>query len=251
MVIHSPFGGRVNGAWAVALTSVMRERVGITPEVMTNDDGIIFRFNADDPNVPFELVTQLSAHEARERILRELPESAVFGAQFRKNAATALLLTKPHAGKRTPFWLQRLRAKDLLAFVRRTPDFPILVETYRDVLSDVFDLPHLELVLTRIATGEIQIVTHESVVPSPVASGLLFNFVSTYLYEWDAPKAERSLQLLSVPRQTLQEVMQGIDWSELLKPEALAQVLGRAQHTAQGYQARTAEELAFYLREAG
>lgn len=251
MVIHSPFGGRVNGAWAVALTSVMRERVGITPEVMTNDDGIIFRFNADDPNVSFELVTQLSAHEARERILRELPESAVFGAQFRKNAATALLLTKPHAGKRTPFWLQRLRAKDLLAFVRRTPDFPILVETYRDVLSDVFDLPHLELVLTRIATGEIQIVTHESVVPSPVASGLLFNFVSTYLYEWDAPKAERSLQLLSVPRQTLQEVMQGIDWSELLKPEALAQVLGRAQHTAQGYQARTAEELAFYLREAG
>ena len=251
LVIHSPFGGRVNGAWAVALTSLIRERTGITPEVMTNDDGIIFRFNASDPNFSLELITNFSAHQARERILRELPESAVFGAQFRKNAARALLLTKPRAGKRTPFWLQRLKAKDLLAYVKRTPEFPILIETYRDVLSDVFDLPHLELVLNRIAAGEIQIVTHESVVPSPVASGLLFNFVSTYLYEWDAPKAERSLQLLSVPRQTLQEVMQGIDWSELLKPEAIAQVLGRVQHTAQGYQARTQEELYFYLRELG
>lgn len=251
MVIHSPYGGRVNGAWAVALTSLIRERTGITPEVMTNDDGIIFRFNASDPNVPLELVTNLSAHQARERILRELPESAVFGAQFRMNAARALLLTKPRAGKRTPFWLQRLKAKDLLAYVKRTPEFPIVIETYRDVLSDVFDLPHLELVLNRIASGEIQVITHESVVPSPVASGLLFNFVSTYLYEWDAPKAERSLQLLSVPRQTLQEVMQGIDWSELLKPEAIAQVLARLQHTAQGYQARTREELAFYVRELG
>lgn len=251
VVIHSPFGGRVNGAWAVALTSLIRERTGITPEVMTNDDGIIFRFNASDPNFSLELFANLSAPEARERILRELPESAVFGAQFRMNAARALLLTKPRAGKRTPFWLQRLKAKDLLAYVKRAPEFPILIETYRDVLSEVFDLPHLELVLNRIAAGEIQIVTHESVVPSPVASGLLFNFVSTYLYEWDAPKAERSLQLLSVPRQTLQEVMQGIDWSELLKPEAIAQVLGRVQHTAQGYQARTKEELAFYLRELG
>ncbi len=251
LVIHSPFGGRVNGAWAVALTSVLRERAGITPEAMTNDDGIIFRFNANDPNVALETLTTLSARQARERILNELPESAVFGAQFRKNAATALLLGKPHAGKRTPFWLQRLRAKDLLAFVRRTPEFPILVETYRDVLSDVFDLPHLELVLNRIASGEIQIVTHEAVVPSPVAAGLLFNFVSMYLYEWDAPKAERNLQLLAVPRQTLQEVMQGIDWSELLKPEAIAQVLARVQHTGKGYQARTPEELAFYLRELG
>ena len=251
MVIHSPFGGRVNGAWAVALTSLIRERTGITPEVMTNDDGIIFRFNASDPNAPLELVTSLGAHEARERILRELPESAVFGAQFRMNAARALLLTKPRAGKRTPFWLQRLRAKDLLAYVKRTPEFPILIETYRDVLSDVFDLPHLELVLNRIASGEIQVITHESVVPSPVASGLLFNFVSTYLYEWDAPKAERNLQLLSVPRQTLQEVMRGIDWSELLKPDAVRQVIARVQHTAPGYQARTPEELAFYVRELG
>lgn len=251
LVIHSPFGGRVNGAWGVALTSLMREHTGVTPEVMTNDDGIIFRFPALEGDAPIALITQMSAAEARERILRELPDSAAFGAQFRMNAARALLLTKPRAGKRTPFWLQRLKAKDLLAYVKRLPDFPLLVETYRDVLSDVFDLPHLEQILNRVTSGEIRIVAHESLTPSPVASALLFNFVSNYLYEWDAPKAERSLQLLSVPRQALQEVMQGVEWSELLKPDAVLQVIARAQHTAPGYQARSKEELAIYLREAG
>lgn len=251
MVIHSPFGGRVNGAWAIALTSLFSERAGILPETLTNDDGIIFRFNADAPPTPLEWVTQLAAPEARERILRELPESAVFGARFRMNAARALLLTKPRAGKRAPFWLQRLKAKDLLALTKRAPEFPILVETYRDVLSDVFDLAHLELVLDRIASGEIQIVTRQAVTPSPVASGLLFNFVSAFLYEWDAPKAERKLQLLSAPHQSLQEVMQGVDWSELLKPDILAQTLGQLRYTAPGAQARTREELYFYLRELG
>jgi ATP-dependent Lhr-like helicase len=251
LVIHSPFGGRVNGAWAVALTGVLRDRIGITPEVMTNDDGIIFRFQAAEGDAPPSYITGLSAAEARERILRELPGSAAFGAQFRMNAGRALLLSKPRAGKRTPFWLQRLKAKDLLAYVSRFPDFPILLETYRDVLSDVFDLPHLEQVLNGITSGEIRVVTHESVVPSPVASALMFNFVSNYLYEWDAPKAERSLQLLSVPRPALQEVMQGVEWSELLKPEALELTVARARHTVTGYQARSKEELAIYLREHG
>lgn len=251
LVIHSPFGGRVNGAWAVALTSAMREVTGVTPEVMTNDDGIIFRFPQLESDAPLTVITRMTAQEARERILRELPDSAAFGAQFRMNAGRALLLTKPHAGKRTPFWLQRLKAKDLLAYVKSFPDFPILIETYRDVLSDVFDLPHLELILNRISSGEIRVLTHESVVPSPVASALMFNFVSTYLYEWDAPKAERSLQMLSVPRRALQEVMQGVEWSELLKPDAVLQVIAHTQHTAPGYQARSKEELAIYLREAG
>lgn len=255
VVIHSPFGGRVNGAWAVALTGALSARTGITPEVMTNDDGIIFRLYAAEggsaTDLPLDVVRTLTAEQAREHILHDLADSAVFGAQFRMNAARALLLWKPRAGKRTPFWLQRLKAKDLLAYVKRFPDFPLVVETFRDVLSDVFDLPHLELVLNRIAQGEIRVVTHEAVTPSPVAAGLLFNFVSTYLYEWDAPKAERNLQLLTVPRQALRQVMQGIEWSELLKPEAVAEVSARAQHLAEGYQARSREELALILYELG
>ena len=250
MVIHSPFGGRVNGAWALAIASAMRERFGVEPETQTNDDGMIFRFpHSTEP--PVDIVMQLTLADARERILRELPNSAVFGARFRMNAARALLLPKARGKKRTPFWLQRLKAKDLLASVRAHDDFPIVAETYRDCLRDVFDLPHLEEILSKIASGEIQVVPIETIAPSPVASGLLFNFISVYMYEWDAPKAERQMQSLALSREMLDDVMREGVKRELLKPEAIAQVEHRAQHDAPGFQARSVEELALILDELG
>ena len=251
LVIHSPFGGRVNGAWALALSSALRERTGVQVETQANDDGIIFRFPQSDREPPLDIVQQLTAAEARERILHELPDSAVFGAQFRMNAARALLLTKPRGSKRTPFWLQRLKAKDLLALVRRFDDFPIVAETYRDCLRDVFDMPHLDQVLNRIQTGEIRVEPIETVIPSPVAASLLFNFISVYMYEWDAPKAERQLQALSLRREVLTDLLQGVELSDLLKPEAIVEVKSRLQHLASGYQARTVEELALCLLELG
>ncbi|MEW5719643.1 MAG: helicase-related protein, partial [Chloroflexota bacterium] len=250
MVIHSPFGGRVNAAWALAIASTIRERFGVEPETQTNDDGMIFRFpRSTEP--PVDLVTQLTPDDARERILRELPNSAVFGAHFRMNAARALLLPKARGAKRTPFWLQRLKAKDLLATVRQFKDFPIVAETYRDCLRDVFDLPHLEEILTKIQRGEIRVVPIETIAPSPVASGLLFNFISVYMYEWDAPKAERQMQTLSLSREMLDDVMRDSALRDLLKPEAIAEVEHRAQHDAPGFQARSAEELALILDELG
>ena len=251
LVIHSPFGGRVNGAWALALSSALRERFGADPETQTNDDGIIFRFPQAQSATPMDILQRMTPQEARERILRELPGSAVFGAHFRMNAARALLLPKARGKKRTPFWLQRLKAKDLLAAVSQHDDFPIVAETYRDVLRDVFDLPHLEEILTRIQSGEIRVVPVETIVPSPVASGLLFNFVSVYMYEWDAPKAEKQLQALSLRREVLEDLLQGVALRDLLKPEAMAEIEQRAQHNAPGYQARSAEELALVLRDLG
>jgi ATP-dependent helicase Lhr and Lhr-like helicase len=251
MVIHSPFGGRVNGAWALALTSALRERTGVQVETQSNDDGIIFRFPKSDREPPFDIVQEVTAAEARERILHELPDSAVFGAQFRMNAGRALLLTKLRGRKRTPFWLQRLKARDLLALVRQFDDFPIVAETFRDCLRDVFDMPHLDQVLSWIQSGEIQVVPVETVIPSPVATGLLYNFVSVYMYEWDAPKAERRLQALSLRRDVLTDLLKGIEWSDLLGPEAIAEVQARSQHLAPGYQARTVEELALCLLELG
>jgi ATP-dependent Lhr-like helicase len=250
MVIHSPFGGRVNGAWALAMASMIRERYGAEPETQTNDDGMIFRFpRSAEP--PLDIVTRLTSADARERILRELPNSAVFGAHFRMNAARALLLPKTRGAKRTPFWLQRLKARDLLASVRAYDDFPIVAETYRDCLRDVFDLPHLEEILTKIQRGEIQVVPIETIAPSPVASGLLFNFISVYMYEWDAPKAERQMQTLAVSREMLDDVMRDGVRRDLLKPEAIAEMEQRAQHDAPGFQARRAEELALILHELG
>ncbi|MBC7315982.1 MAG: DEAD/DEAH box helicase, partial [Chloroflexi bacterium] len=144
MVIHSCFGGRVNSAWALALAHAMREERGLQVEVQANDDGILFRFLDADREPPTDLVRSLGPEEARERLLAELPNSALFGAQFRMNAGRALLLPGLSGAKRrTPFWLQRLRAKELLAAVRGYEDFPILVETYRDCLRDVLDLEHL------------------------------------------------------------------------------------------------------------
>ncbi|MEZ4617034.1 MAG: hypothetical protein R2867_16220 [Caldilineaceae bacterium] len=203
------------------------------------------------PRLPTDRVTTLTPDEARERILLELPNSAVFGAQFRQNAARALLLPGAGKGKRTPFWLQRLRAKDLLQVVRNLPDFPIVAETYRDCLEEVMDLPHLLDVLAAIQQGTIRIEVIESLTPSPVAQSLLWDLIEFYMYEWDTPKAERQLQSLAVNRDLLQDLLQDVDLSDLLRPEAVAAIHERLQHTAPLSQARTAEELAAFLQEMG
>ncbi len=163
----------MNGPWGLALAGAFRERTGVEIEVETNDDGILLRLLDSDADFPIDVVSELGPAEARERILRELPDSAVFGAHFRQNAARALLLPGLGRGRRTPFWLQRLRARDLLQIVRRFDDFPIVAETYRDCLQDVLGSPHLEEILQSIQDGEIRVVPVESLTPSPVAQSLL------------------------------------------------------------------------------
>jgi ATP-dependent Lhr-like helicase len=252
LVIHTPFGGRVNGLWGLALAGAFRERTGIEVEVQTNDDGILLRFSDEDASFPLDLVAQMGPQEARERILQELPNSPVFGAQFRQNAARALLLPGSRkAGARTPFWLQRLRAKDLLQVVRQVEDFPIVAETYRDCLEEVMDLPNLEKMLARIQAGGIRVAPIESATPSPVAQSLLWDFISVYMYEWDAPKAERHLQTLSYSQELLQDLLRDIDLSTLLRVEAVEEVRNRLQHTAPLAQARTVEELAGFFQTMG
>jgi ATP-dependent Lhr-like helicase len=245
LVVHSPFGARVNSPWALALASAFQESLGSQPEVMVGDDGILFRFLESDRPPPLEIVRQMGPVEARERLLAELPNSALFGAQFRVNAARALLLPAAKGSqKRTPFWLQRLRAKDLLAVAREFEDFPIVAETYRDCLRDVLDLAHLEEVLGQVAQGEIEVVIAETVVPSPVASGLLFDLVAQYMYEWDQPKAERQMQALMVGREMLSQLLNEAALPDLLRPEALQEVDARLQYLADGTRARSADELA-------
>ncbi len=251
MVVQSPFGGRVNGPWGLALASALRERTGVEVEVQSNDDGILLRFPASDAEFPLDLVQRIGPEEARERVLRELPDSAVFGSQFRQNAARALLLPGLRGGKRTPFWLQRLRARDLLQLVKQFNDFPILVETYRDCLEDVMDLPHLEEVLLDIQRGEIEVVTVETPTPSPVAQSLLWDFINIYMYEGDAPKVERQLQGLQVNLELLADVLRDVRLDKFLRTEAITEVQGRLQHTAPGFRVRTAEELAMLFQERG
>ncbi|MCJ7548315.1 MAG: DEAD/DEAH box helicase [Anaerolineae bacterium] len=251
MVIHSPFGGRVNGPWALALAGALRERTGVEIEVQTNDDGILLRLLDAEAEFPLDVVTDMTPAEARERILRELPDSSVFGAHFRQNAARALLLPGAGPGKRTPFWLQRLRARDLLQVVKHFDDFPIVAETYRDCLQDILDVPHLEEVLTGIQEGRIDLAVIESITPSPVAQSLLWNFISIHMYDLDAPRAEKQLQTLAVNRDLLQDLLKDVALDELLRPEAITAVRDHLQHTAPTSQVRTLEELAVLLQQMG
>jgi len=245
LVIHSCFGARVNSPWALALAQAFREALGSQPEVMVSDDGILFRFLETDRDPPLALIREMGPVEARERLLAELPDSAVFGSQFRMNAARALLLPAAKGTqKRTPFWLQRLRAKDLLSVAKGFEDFPIILETYRDCLRDVLDLAHLEEVLRGIQAGEIEVITAETVVPSPVASGLLYDFISQYMYEWDQPKAERQMGALMMGRELLSQLLDEASLPDLLRPEAVRDVDARLQRLADGTRARTPDELA-------
>ncbi len=252
MAVHSCFGGRVNSAWALALAHAMRDDYGLQVETQVNDDGILFRLLEADREPPTGLVARLGPEEARERLLLELPGSAVFGAHFRMNASRALLLPSTRgASGRTPFWLQRLRARDLLRAARGYDDFPIVAETYRDCLRDVLDLQSLMDVLGRIQRGETRVVVAETVVPSPLAAGLLFEFAAVNLYEDDTPKEVRQMQALAVNRELLGQLLDEGLLPDLLRPEAIAAVEQELQHLADGYRARSVDELDAILRDLG
>ncbi|MBC7234211.1 MAG: DEAD/DEAH box helicase [Chloroflexi bacterium] len=255
-VIHSCFGGRVNSAWALVLAHALREELGMSVEIQVNDDGILLRLMQIDRDLPtanmlYELMRRLGPEEARQRLLWELPESALFGAQFRMNASRALLLPGTRGSRRTPFWLQRLRAKDLLAIAKGQEDFPLILETYRDCLRDVLDLKHLMEVLGRIAEGEIRLVVAETLMPSPVAAGLLLEFMNVEIYEDDVPKLTRQMQALALNRELLAELLDEELLPDLLRPEAITAVEAELQHIAEGFQARSPEELALILRDLG
>ncbi len=251
LVIHSPFGGRVNGPWGIVLAGAIRERLGVEAQVISGDDGILLRFANADVAPPTDLVGALTSREARERLLAELPGSATFGAQFRMNAARALLLPRERAGRRTPLWLSRLRAKDLLQAVQHLGDFPILLETFRDCLRDVMDLDGLTDVLDRIQRGEIDVVVHEAEVPSPVALGLDYRFAMQYVYEYDAPRGERQLSALTLNRELLADLLRDGTLADLFRPEAIAEVTTHVARTSPAERCRDPEELAQLLFDLG
>ncbi len=251
VVVHSSFGGKVNGPWSVALTSVIKERTGVEPEVEVNDDGIMFRLPGADAEFPDDLLTALTPEQTRERVLAGLTDSALFGALFRQNAQRALLLPGLKRGRRTPFWLQRLRSKDLLAVSRSFLDFPVMLETFRDCLEDAMDLPGLMRVVESLHAGEIEIGHHSSAAPSPVARALSFALEAWYMYQWDAPKAERSMQQLGLDRSQLAALMRDPSFAGTLRPEAMDEVSGQVAHTIAGRRARSATELAQLIEDLG
>jgi ATP-dependent Lhr-like helicase len=250
MVLHAPFGGRVNAPWGMALARRVRERLGVDVQVQTTDDGLMLRLPDMGAAPPLDIIRSLTVEEAEQLVLEEVGQSSLFGARFRMNAARALLLPRGNPRRRMPLWLQRLKSLDLLQAVRQYPSFPILVETYRDVLQDAFDMQGLRDVLGRLASGAITVRVVETEVPSPFAASLQFGFVIDHMYGKDAPRAEERAALLSLDRALLDELMggQGADDTTLA---VLDELLARRRGTAAGRQARDVDELALLVDRAG
>jgi ATP-dependent Lhr-like helicase len=229
LCILSPYGGRVHAAWALALSARVRERFDLEADAISSDDGIVLHLpdlDADDvDSLPSaaELVL-LEPEEVEPAVTAELGGSALFGARFRENAGRALLIPRAYPGRRTPLWQQRLKSQNLLEVAKRYADFPIILETYRECLRDVLDVPGLRELLRALHTREISLVEVETPTASPFASSLLFDYVATYMYEGDTPNAERRAAALSLDRDLLRELLGQEELRELIDPGALERV---------------------------
>ena len=223
MCILTPFGGRVHAPWALALSARLRESLGLEVQSIWSDDGIALHLpDADAPPALEELLPDPT--EVEELVLREVGESALFGSRFRENAARSLLIPRRRPGERTPLWQQRLKAQSLLQVARKFPAFPVVLETYRECLQDVFDLPSLRRLLAGVAAREVDVVHVETASASPFSSSLLFDYVATYMYEDDTPPAERRAQALSLDRDLLRELLGQDELRDLLDRDAVAEV---------------------------
>jgi ATP-dependent helicase Lhr and Lhr-like helicase len=221
--ILTPFGGRVHAPWALALGARIRESTGIDAQTIWSDDGIALHLPDVDAPPPTEDLV-IPPDEVEELLMSELAGSALFGARFRENAARALLIPRRRPGERTPLWQQRLKAQSLLQVARKYGSFPVILETYRECLQDVFDLPSLKRILHGLRTRELDLVDVESQSASPFSSSLLFDYIATYMYEDDTPPAERRAQALSLDRDLLRELLGQEELRDLIDPGALEQV---------------------------
>ncbi|HYE26064.1 MAG TPA: DEAD/DEAH box helicase, partial [Clostridia bacterium] len=235
--VMSPYGARVHAPWCMAVTAKLRAERGMEVESMWTDDGFVLRLPESEEPLDTQVLLP-GASELRELVLRQLGGTSLFAAKFRECAARALLLPKRRPGTRAPLWQQRKRAADLLSVASRYASFPMLLETYRECIRDVFDLPAATMLLRRIASGKVRVTTMDSTKPSPFASALLFTYVANYLYDGDAPLAERRAQALSIDQEQLQELLGDNDLRELLDAAALDEVEAQLQSLDPERQAR-------------
>ena len=251
VVLHSPYGDRVHAPWALAIAARLRERYGgMDVQALHTDDGIIIRVpDSDEP--PPAGIALLDPDDVGDLITAEVGASAMFASRFRECASRALLLPRRQPGRRTPLWQQRQRSAQLLEVASRYPAFPIVLETVRECLRDVFDVPALTGLLRDIAARRVRIVEVETSTPSPFGKSLLFRYVGAFMYDGDAPLAERRAQALSLDSALLAELLGQEGLRELLDPAVIAEVARDLQHLSPSRRCRDLEDVADLLRTAG
>ncbi len=248
--VLTPFGGKIHAPWAMAVTAKVRNELAIDVETMWSDDGFIVRFPETDNPPPAELVLP-DPDEVEQLILRQLGASSMFAAKFREAAARALLLPRTRIQGRTPLWQQRKRAYDLLQVAARFGSFPIILETYRETLRDVFDVPALVELTKKIRQRQIRVHTADTLKPSPFAASVLFRYVANFLYDGDAPLAERRAQALAIDQSQLRELLGEPELRELLDPDALAQTELELQHLDERHKAKNPDAVHDLLLRLG
>ncbi len=250
LCLLSPWGGRVHAPWATALEARLRQSGEAEVESIWSDDGIVLRLpERERPPEAADLLPE--PEEIEDLVVRSLGETSLFAARFREAAARALLLPRRRPGQRTPLWMQRKRAHDLLQVAARYPSFPIVLEAYRECLRDVFDLPGLVDLARRVRRREIRLVTVDTQSPSPFSASLLFGYVANYLYEGDAPLAERRAQALAVDQAQLRELLGEAELRELVDRRALSELEVALQCLDEPHQATSPERLHDLLLRLG
>jgi ATP-dependent helicase Lhr and Lhr-like helicase len=221
--ILSPFGSRVHAPWAMAIAARLRESHGIEAQSIWSDDGIALHFPESDVPPPTDDL-MIDPGEVEDLVVGEVGDTALFGARFRENAGRSLLIPRRRPGERTPLWQQRLKAQSLLQVARKYGSFPVILETYRECLQDVFDLPALRGLLQGLKTRDVDLVEVETQSASPYSASLLFDYIATYMYEDDTPPAERRAQALSLDRDLLRELLGQEELRDLLDADAVDEV---------------------------
>ena len=251
VVLHSPLGYGVHAPWALAVRARIEERYGMDASVMASDDGLILRLPAMEDVPPGADLFLFDPDELEAIVTERVGDSALFASRFRENAARALLLPRRDPGKRTPLWQQRQRAAQLLDVARKYPDFPVLLETARECLQDVYDVPALVQVHRSLQSRAVSMLEVETNDPSPFARTLLFEYVAEHLYDGDAPAAERRAAALSLDPALLAELLGSSGLRDLLDPAVLVQTQQRLQRTDERYRACGVEGVADLLRQLG
>ncbi|WP_446471722.1 Lhr family helicase [Actinoalloteichus hoggarensis] len=255
-VVHSPFGDRVNAPWALLIAARLRDRLGVDPQIVHSDDGIVLR-------LPAELAEEHGEHtvaaedvlfdpdEVERLVAQEVGSSALFAARFRECAARSLLLPRWDPRRRSPLWRQRQRSAQLLAVAARYERFPVMLETMRECLRDVYDLPGLITVLRDASARRIEVVEVQTSTPSPFARALLVGYVAMFLYGEDVPLAERRAAGLTLDATLLGELLGSEAVRDLLDVAVLAEVEAALQRTDPEQHVSDAEGVADLLRFLG
>lgn len=251
VILHSPYGMKVHAPWALAINARMRERLGVEGSAVASDDGIIVRIPDAEAEPPGAELFVFDPDELEVLVTQEVGGSALFASRFRECAARALLMPRTNPNRRSPLWQQRQRSAQLLEVARRHPTFPVILETLREVLQDVYDLPSLRKLATSIADRRIRLVETQPGQPSPYARDLLFGYVGAFMYEGDSPLAERRAAALSVDPALLGELLGTVELRELLDPDVIAQFEREAQRLDPERRARGLEGVADLLRMLG